>query len=117
MAAAPQYGFLVFKGQSGKTYVVDLYASDVANALVNFDAGAGASSASQTFWTPPEPCILIDFAIHTGMTDTTNVRVTKGGQPTASVLRFAAHLDTSDARPPLSDGFNQNQRIGMIQQA
>ena len=38
MAAAPQYGAMIFRGVSGQRYVVDMYASDVANALANFDS-------------------------------------------------------------------------------
>jgi hypothetical protein len=118
MAAAPQYGFAKFIGQNtGKTYITHIYLSDVANSEGNFDSGAGASSSSRTWWQPPEPVILVDFAIHTGMTDTTKVRVTKGGQPTASVLVYAAHLDTSNARPALSDGFAPGMAIGFIQLA
>jgi len=49
MTAAPQYGTLIFKGlQTGKTYSVDIYVSDVANALVHLDGGAGAGSSSPT---------------------------------------------------------------------
>jgi len=117
MAAAPQYGFMIFKGASGKIYSVDLYGSDVANALITFDAGAGAGASTQTFWTPPENCILTDFGIHTGMTDTTRIRLTKGGQPTPSILHFAAHLDTSNGRPTLFEGFARGVQVGAIQLA
>lgn len=118
MVAAPQSGACIFKGvASGKIYNVDFYASDVANALVNFDSGAGSGSSSQTFWTPPENCILTDVFIHTGMTDTTRGRITKGGQPTPSIIRWAAHLDTSNGRPMQTEGFAKGVQIGIIQLA
>lgn len=117
MVAAPQSGALILKGETGKIYSVDFYASDVAGGLINFDSGAGSGSASQTFWTPPENVILTDLFIHTGMTDTIRVRVTKGGQPTPSILHFAAHLDTSQGRPLLTEGFRAGVQIGMIQLA
>ena len=117
MAAAAQDGFCVFKGASGKTYVVMAYFSDIAGALVNFDAGGGASATSATYWTAPENCVLVDVGIHSGMTDTTNARLTKGGQPTPTTIIYAAHLDTSVARPQLSEGYSKGVQIGMIQLA
>ncbi len=115
MAAAPQYGALIFQGS--RTYQVDMYASDVANAPLRFDEGAGASSSSQTFWTPPEPVVLVDVFIHTGMTDTTRVRLTANGSPLQTIIRYAAALDTSNARAKLSLGFNAGTRVGGIQLA
>jgi len=117
MVAAPQYGFAKFIGRSKKVYTVDIYASDVANAEINFDSGTGAGTGSRTFWSPPEDCVLVDFAIHTGMTDTTVVRVTKGGAPTGNTMRYAAHLDTSNARPELAIGFKEGINVGLIQLA
>lgn len=116
MAAAPQKGFMKFVGlQSRRTYMKDLYLSDVANARGNFDSGSGAASTSEAFWTPPEPVILQDFAIHTGMTDTTAIRLTRDGIPTGDTLRYAAHLDTSVGRPGLSVGFGRGIRISAVQ--
>lgn len=115
MTAAPQNGFLRFVGKSKKPYNIDLYASDVVNKKVNFDDGAGSNSTSETFWTPPEDVVLVDLAIHTGMTDTTFVRITRGGVPLGNTLRYAAQLDTSDARQPLAIGFRKGIHVGMIQ--
>lgn len=115
MAATPQYGFMKFKGMSGRTYIKDVYASDVANALVNFDSGAGAGSSSETFWTPPEPVVLTDFGIHTGMVDTTAIRITKNGVPSGDTLRYAAHLDTSTGRPGLVIGCAASVKVSAIQ--
>jgi len=117
MVAAPQYGALIFRGVSGQRYNVDLYASDVANALCNVDSGAGASSSSETFWTAPENCVLEDFYIHTGMTDTTRARLTLNNSPTSEIYRFAAHLDTSNARPLLNYGIAQGRNVRLVQLA
>jgi len=116
MTAAPQFGVCIFVGvKSGKTYSIDTYFSDVAAAMCNFDSGAGAAAGSQDFWEPPEPVILQDFAIHTGMTDTTRVRLAHGGKPTGHMFRFAIHLDTSVARPKFRIGLTK--RIGLVQLA
>lgn len=115
MTAAPQNGFLRFVGKSKKPYNVDLYASDVVNGKVNFDDGAGASSTSETFWVPPEDVVLVDMGIHTGMTDTKMIRITRGGVPLGNTLRFAAQLDTSNARQPLAIGYRKGIHVGAIQ--
>lgn len=118
MVAAPQYGQVIFVGlNSGKTYPVDLYASDVANARVNLDGGAGASSGSPDFWIAPEDVSLRDFFIHTGMTDTTKIRITSNGRPTMHTMRFAAQLDTSNARPAFNINFRAGTQISAVQLA
>ena len=118
MAAAPQYGQFVFQGLStGKSFTIDMYASDVANARVNLDGGAGASSTSPTYWMPPEDVVLKDVFIHTGMTDTTKIRILSNSRPTLHTLRYAAQLDTSNARPELNIKFFANTQIAAIQLA
>lgn len=116
MAAAPQFGVCIFLGlKTKKTYSVDTYFSDVVAAMSTWDSGAGAAAGSQNFWEPPEPVALIDYALHTGMTDTTRVRLVHGGKPTGHMFRYAIHLDTSVARPKLNIGLTK--RIGFVQLA
>lgn len=118
MAAAPQYGTFIFQGlQSGRIYNVDAYFSDVADALVNFDGGAGAGSASPTSFTAPEALILIDQSIVTGMTDTTKIQVLRNNQPTGDFLRYTQHLTTSALRSPLRIGFGPGVEVRAIQKA
>jgi len=118
MTAAPQYGTLIFKGlQTGKTYSVDIYVSDVANALVHFDGGAGAGASSPTHWIPPEDVALIDYAQVTGTSDTTKIRLIRNGKPTSQVLRYSMFLTTLNNRPPLNIGFRQGTQVSAIQLA
>lgn len=118
MAAAPQYGFFKAVGDSGRTYVVDFYASDVANAALNWDSGSGATSTSLTFWKAPERCVIVDAAIHTGMTDTTRMFLNADGARIGGItIRYAAHLDTSNARPALAIGLKQGTNLSAIQSA
>lgn len=118
MVAAPQYGTFTFVGiRSGRVYNVDAYFSDVADALVNYDGGAGAGTTSPTSWTAPEPVLLVDQAIHTGMTDTTKIQTLRNNQPTGDFLRYTQHLDTSPARSPVRLGVNQGTEFRCIQKA
>lgn len=113
--AAAQSGTMIFVGQSGTTYSVDLYASDVAGALVNWDGGGGSGSSSPTFWIPPENVTLIDFSVVTGLTDTTRGRLTVNGKPLQSIIRWALHLTTLNNRPRLSIGFARGSQVSIIQ--
>jgi len=118
MAAAPQYALGTFVGlKSRQTYTKDIYASDVVAASLAWDDGAGASATSKDEWRAPEPLVMVDFAIHTGMTDTTMVQVTRNGVMTGDILRYAAHLDTSTGRPKLAIRFNAGDVISGIQRA
>jgi hypothetical protein len=112
--AAAQYGVIIFVGRSGRTYAVDVYISDVAGALINWDSGSGASSTSETFWTPPEQVVMRDFAVHAGMTQT-SARVARNSVPTGDTLRYAVHLDTLSYRPVLNIPFGAGDRVQITQ--
>jgi len=119
MVAAPQYAIFKFMGlRTRKSYSVDAYLSDVVGALVRFDAGDGSSTTSPDFWTAPgEPVVLVDFAIVTGMTDTTKIQLTRNGRPTGDFLRYTMHLTTSAMRPGLTIGCGPLQQIRAVQRA
>lgn len=118
MAATPQYGTFTFKGlRSGRIYNVDAYFSDVADALVTFDGGAGAGSTSPSSFTAPEPLLLIDQAIVTGTADTTKIQLLRNNQPTGDFLRYTQHLTTLAQRSPVMLGFAQGVEIRALQKA
>lgn len=118
MVAAPQYGIMTFLGlATNRTYSRDIYLSDVANALVRWDAGAGASPTSPEDWIPPENVRLVDFAIVTGMTDTTKIQLVRGANVTGDHLRFAMHLTTLSKRGVINLDFPAGVKIQLIQKA
>jgi len=113
--AAAQHGLMLFVGlQTGQTYAKDVYISDAAGALINWDSGAGAGSTSETFWTPPEAVVLRDFSIHTGMTQL-SARLARNGVPTGDTLRYAIHLDTLANRPTLNIPFAAGDKVQVTQ--
>jgi len=114
-AATPQYGTMIFRGRSGRTYVKDVYVSDVLVGLINIDGGSGAGTAAPTDWLPPEPVILEDFSVVTGLADTTKLQMTRDGVPTGDHLRYSIHLTTLANRPRLMIPFGARQKITAIQ--
>lgn len=119
MVAAPQYAVMTFRSEADPnvTYTKEVYLSDVAAAPVRWDAGNGAGSASETSWTPPEDVILDDFAIPTGMTDTTKMQMTADGTPTGDILRYAPYVNTINNRPLPNIPFAGGVKIGANQLA
>lgn len=118
MAATPQYAIFTFTGlRTRKTYSVDAYVSDVAGALVRFDAGDGSSTTSPNFFVPPEPMVLTDLAIVTGTQDTTKLQLTKNGKATGDFLRYTMHLTSLARRPSLAIGVNAGSAFRAIQRA
>ena len=115
MVATPQYGQMIFIGQSGKSYCVDLYVSDVNAALINFDGGGGAGSTSPTTWVCPENVTLVDFSMTTGTADTEKIRLVVNNKPLASVLRYVQHVSTNANRPRLSQGFAKGSQVSAFQ--
>lgn len=117
MVAAPQYATMILTSKDGTQINVDVYCSDVANALVNFDSGAGSGSASETFYKSPITGFITDFAIKTGMTDTTAGRITVNNGPTKSVIRWANQLNSLNQRPKIMIPISVGENIGIIQLA
>lgn len=116
MAATPQYGTMTFYGMSSrKSYIKDIYISDVANASVRFDAGTGASATSPVDLSFPEPVVMADMSIVTGTVDTTKMQLTRDGMPTGDVLRYSIHLTTLANRPRLSIGIRAGVRFAANQ--
>jgi len=116
MAATPQLATLTIQ-TGGGSITVDVYCSDVANALANFDSGSGAGAGSETFYKSPVSGSITDFSILTGMTDTTVGRVTIDGSNTKSTVRYANHLNTLNSRPQLNIPVRAGENIGIIQLA
>jgi len=116
MAAAPQYATIVFRTGGGDINV-DVYLSDVANALGNFDSGNAAGTGSETFWKAPANGTIVDFSINTGMTDTTAGRITVNNAPTRSVIRWANQLNSLNNRPALNIALATGENLGIIQLA
>ena len=110
------YGSATFVGtETGTTYTKDMYISDVANANVNFDSGAGASSSSPTEIWFDEPVLLKDIAVDSGAATAVGLRLIANGNPTGQVFRFDNHLFTNNNRPKLAVGFRAGSRIGFLQ--
>lgn len=118
MVAAAQFSVFQFIGlNSGQTYNVDAYISDVANALVRFDAGSGSSATSPTEWIAPEPVSLVDVALVTGLTDTTKMDIVRANASTGNKLRYAMHLTTLAFRPKLNIPFAAGAKVSAVQLA
>lgn len=116
--AAPEFGVFTFQGlQSGRIYNVDVYYSDVADALINWDGGAGASATSPDSFTAPENLLLIDIAIVTGGTDTKKLQILRNNQPTGDFIRHTTHLTSVALRSPIRLGFARGTEVRAIQKA
>lgn len=112
----PAYGTFVFMGmRSQRIYNVDAYIADVADALVHFDGGGGASTTSPTSFTAPEDILLSDVSFKTGPTVIFKLQILRGNQATGDFLRLAAHLDTSPARSPVRLGFARGTEVRAIE--
>jgi len=107
--------FTFFGLQSGMIYPIEAYISDVANAAVRWDAGAGASATSSDSWIPPEPVQLRDYSQVSGPTVAFKLRLSINGVNAPGLLRFETHLSTNAYRPPLSLGIPAGARLTAIQ--
>lgn len=117
MVAAPQNGTMTVVDLKGNAKVIDFYVSDVANALLRWDSGAGAGANSDVSYFMPADGFIRDISIVTGLTDTTKFLLTKNGVATGNTVRYTVHLTTLNNRPVLNIPFSKGDRVGGIQLA
>ena len=109
-------GTVVLRGDSGRTYNVDFYASDVVGAACTFNPNGAAISGSLTFYKLPESATIIDLSIATGLTATTGVvlKMDDGIVP-GRAYRLANYLNTINSRPPIGLRMPAGTNFGMLQ--
>jgi len=111
--ASAQNGVYTFVGRSGRVYSVDSYTSDAsAGVLSTFNPSGLAVAGSPQYWRAPEQVTLIDFAMHTGTTQTGVVMTEDGAVKNGAVLKYVPFLDTIANRPKLNIPFNAGSLIG-----
>ena len=113
---AATQGTAIFKGKSGKTYIVDVYLGDTVDTPVNWSAGGAAAATTPETWTPPEDVVLTDFSVVTGYAQT-RLQLLRDQSPMGDVLAHALHLNTLANRPKLAMGFRAHSTIALIQLA
>lgn len=116
MGVTPVHASWTFRTRSGNISV-DSYISDVANGLVTFDDGQGASATSSAFYISPVDMVLVDVAITTGPTVMGRLMVTRNSIPTGNILGIIPHVDTSPFRPALGIPFKAGHKLTAIQLA
>lgn len=100
MAATPKTGTLTFYGvNSGQKYVYSIYNTDVANAFVKWSRMGTATSGSVDFITAPEPLILVDASVVTGIVDTQSLLlfIDDGAVP-GKLISWANVVNTLNSR-------------------
>jgi len=116
MAAAPKSGSLIFRGaETGRSYSVSVYISDVSGAYVRFNQDGAAGTASPDFYVPPENVVLQDFSVATGLTDTTVLKILVGGVSIGQVLQDANHVNSLPFRPPINVPIGRGREVRIVQ--
>lgn len=113
--ATPTVGQFHFTGRSGMTYTKQVYISDVAAALAQWDNGAGAGANSGDNWMPDEDVVLTDVSFPSGYTVVTSVQLLRNGIPTGDFLSLVPFLSTTANRPALKIPFVAGKKIQAIQ--
>lgn len=116
LGVTPVHASWTFRTRSGNISV-DSYISDVANGLVTFDDGQGASATSSAMYICPTDMLLVDVAITTGPTVMGRLMVTRNSIPTGNILGIIPHVDTSPQRPLLNIPFASGHKLTAIQLA
>ena len=118
MTATPKNATFTFVGlQTGKTYNVDVYCSDVANALATWSIGARAGTGTPNDWIAPEAVQLLDVSIETGMADTKALQLVLNQRPTGDLFHYVLFVSTSPRRPAINIRALKGSRWQAIQLA
>ena len=91
----PETGVITFRGlNTGRTYSLSFYSSDVVGANMTFNSNGIAVAGSQTFWNTPEDVIVDDISIITGMTVTTTGMFMVNDVSTGNIFAIANIINT-----------------------
>lgn len=116
MAAAPQNANLFFKGlQSGKTYGIAMYCSDVVGAYNTMSLDGLAATTSPNFWYAPENVVLVDASVITGLTDTKAWKFMANDVSTGNILYHAMYLSSLATRPTPGIPYGKGTKISIVQ--
>lgn len=115
---AAQQATMILRGaQTGKTYIIDVYAPDAAGTLLTFNGSGAASATSANNFRAPENCIIEDISIAASPT-ATGVVITKDGNTiVGGALRWANQLVTTVNRAKLTIPIPAGSFIGGLQHA
>lgn len=114
----PIQGSVQFVGlRTRQSYSKNIYCADAVNLLVHWDAGQGASATSPEYWIAPEPVMLTDISLVTGMTVTMKVALGRNGILTGDMFEKTIHVSTIAQRPRLMLVFNQGDQIQLTELA
>jgi len=91
-------GSLYLRGNSGKTYSLNFYSSDVIGSPVTFSLQGVAGTASSNFYILPENCQIMDISFVSSNTVTTNLSLNINDQPIGVVIPLASVLTTLATR-------------------
>lgn len=108
-------GFLVFRGQSGRSYNISTYISDVLAASCTFNLNGVAVAGSQNFYLLPENCTLTDFTVASGAATTTTLVVQINDANTGNVIGLAANLSSLNTRQNPNIPFGKGMKLTLIQ--
>lgn len=111
--AAPQNAMLIFLGDSGRTYPIDMYTADTAGFINTFNPSGVAVAGGTQYWKAPENVRLIQFSIPTGTTQVASFMTENAATKNGTVMRFAAFLDSLASPIRLNIPFQKGVDIGM----
>lgn len=98
--------------QSGKPYSIPIYIADVADALVHFDGGSGASATSPQDFDCPEDMVIEDISVKSGPTVIFSLQPASGNALIQNTrYQLADFLNSLPARPKLRLGFRKGSRM------
>ena len=106
---------LLFKGNSGKVYSVDLYIPDAVATQVTFNASGLAASTSNAYWSVPEDGYVMDISAVGAPTAVGAIFQKDGADYFGECIRWANQANTLATRPPFLIPFRAGVQLGMKQ--
>lgn len=106
---------LIAVGESGKTYNVDMYVPDAVSTKVTFNASGLAAPTSETYWSAPENCTIVDISAAGAPTAVGAVFTVNGAALTGNTIRWANQANTLANRMAMKIGIRAGTQVGLLQ--
>lgn len=102
-------------GRGGRIYAISTYLNDTSNNLARFDESKVAVAGSADAYIIKEPASLIDVCLTSDLATPTHLQIQRNGTPTGDILDCTAQLASVVNRPNPLVGFNQGDKLQIMQ--
>ena len=112
---AASAGTMIFLGQSGRVFSIDVYIPDAVATLLTFNSAGLAAATSPDSYRVPENCVLTDVTTATAPTAVGGALKVNSGVVNGGTFRWADRLNTLSNRAKFAIPIKGGDFVSILQ--